>query len=108
MKRTRRPGHSTAFAFRVCFSCGTENLSESKNFGSGQKRIVVPVLRAPTLSMTSSLELTLPSLKAMLYSLPSRFTQHSRCFESAFTTDTPTPCSPPENWYALSENLPPA
>ena len=45
VKVIRRPGHNTAFAFRTCFSGGTENLSESKNFGSGQKRTVVPVLR---------------------------------------------------------------
>ena len=75
----RRPGHSTALAFKVCLSCGTENLSESKNFGSGQKRTVVPVLRWPTLPTTSSLEWTLPSLKLMLYSLPPRLIQHSRC-----------------------------
>ena len=96
MNVTRNPGHSTAFAFSVCFSCGTENLSESKNFGSGQKRIVVPVLRWPTVPISSSFEAILPSLKLMLYSLPPRLIQHSRCFESAFTTDTPTPCSPPE------------
>src|SRR4029453_9546742 len=79
-----RPGHSTALAFSVCFNCGTENLSESKNFGSGQKRTVVPVLRWPTVPTTSSFEATLPSLKLMLYSLPPRLTQHSRCLDSAF------------------------
>ena len=93
----RSPGHSTALAFSVCFSCGTENLSESKNFGSGQKRTVVPVLRWPTLPTSSSLELSLPSLKLMLYSLPPRLIQHSSRLESAFTTETPTPCRPPEN-----------
>src|SRR5262249_16817824 len=95
---TLRPGHSTALAFSVCFSCGTENLSESKNFGSGQKRTRVPVLRCPTEPTTSSFEETLPSLKPMFYSLPPRLTQQSRFCESAFTTDTPTPCKPPENW----------
>ena len=39
-----------------------------------------------------------PLAKAMLYSSPPRFTQTSRCFDSALTTDTPTPCRPPENW----------
>ena len=75
----RSPGHSTAFALSVCLSCGTENLSESKNFGSGQKRTVVPVLRWPTLPISSSFEAILPSLKLMLYSLPPRLIQHSRC-----------------------------
>ncbi len=28
--------------------------------------------------------------------------------DSAFTTDEPTPCRPPENWYCADENLPPA
>jgi hypothetical protein len=78
-------------------SSGTEKRSESKNFGSGQKRTVVPVLRAPTLPTTSSFECMRPSRKLMLYSLPPRRTQHSRCFDSALTTDTPTPCRPPEN-----------
>jgi hypothetical protein len=63
----------------------------------GQKRTVVPVLFLPTSSTTSSLVRALPSLKLMLYSLPPRFTQHSRFFDSAFTTETPTPCRPPAN-----------
>src|SRR6266403_956888 len=74
----RRPGHNTALALRVCLSCGTENLSVSKNFASGQKRRRVPVLRWPTVPISSSFELTLPSLKPMLYSLPPRLIQHSR------------------------------
>ena len=41
------------------------NLGESKNFGSGQKRTVVPVLRNPTVSTTLSLEVFWPSAKAM-------------------------------------------
>src|SRR5688572_24006840 len=97
MNLMRRPGHSTALAFSVCLSCGMENLSESKNFGSGQKRTVVPVFLWPTEPTTSSFDAALPSLKLMLYSLPPRLTQHSRCFDSAFTTDTPTPWRPPEN-----------
>src|SRR5579863_7318416 len=108
MKVTRSPGQSTALALSTRLRSGTENRSESKNLGSGQKRTVVPVLRAPTVPTTSSLEWTLPSLKLMLYSLPPRLIQHSRCPESALTTETPTPCRPPENLYVLSENLPPA
>ena len=91
-----RPGHNTALALSTCRSDGTENLSLSKNFGSGQKRTVVPVLRWPTVPTTSSFEETLPSLKLMLYSLPLRLIQLSSCFDNALTTDTPTPCRPPE------------
>src|SRR5688500_7436245 len=90
------PGHNTALALSTCLSEGTENLSESKNFGSGQKRTVVPVLRWPTVPTTSSFEEIFPSLKLMLYSLPLRLIQVSSCFDNAFTTDTPTPCRPPE------------
>src|SRR6187399_2482706 len=103
-----RPGHNTALALSTWRNCGTENLSLSKNFGSGQKRTVVPVLRWPTVPTTSSFEETLPSLKLMLYSLPLRLIQHSSCFDSALTTDTPTPCRPPETSYVLSLNFPPA
>ena len=80
----------------VLAAAGPRTCRESKNFGSGQKRTVVPVLRWPTVPTTSSFEETLPSLKLMLYSLPLRLIQHSSCFDSAFTTDTPTPCRPPE------------
>ena len=37
-----------------------------------------------------------PPAKDILYSLPSRRTQTSRFSDSALTTDTPTPCRPPE------------
>src|SRR5882762_6603795 len=93
----RRPGHSTALALSVCFNGGTENLSGSKNFGSGQRCTVVPVLRWPTLPTTCSFDVILPSLKPILYSLPPRLIKHSSFFESALTTETPTPCRPPEN-----------
>ena len=96
-KLSFRPGQSTALALSTWRSCGTENFSESKYLGSGQKRTVVPVLRWPVVPTTSSFEDTLPSRKPMLYSLPPRLIQHSSCFESALTTDTPTPCRPPEN-----------
>ena len=92
-----RPGHSTALALSTCRSFGTDTSALSKYESSGQKRTVVPVLALPTSPTTSSFECTFPFLKAMLYSLPPRRTQVSRCFDSAFTTDTPTPCRPPEN-----------
>jgi hypothetical protein len=88
-------GHSTAFARSTWASFGTANLSVSKYCGSGQKRMVVPLFDLGTSPTTSSLDLSLPPEKLRLYSLPPRRTQHSRFRESALTTDTPTPCSPP-------------
>src|SRR5208282_2571683 len=92
---TRSFGHRTAFARSTCFRLCIANLSVSKYCGSGQKRIVVPVLDLGTSPTTSSLDVGRPPAKLRLYSLPPRRTQHSRCLESAFTTDTPTPCNPP-------------
>ncbi len=84
-------------ALSTCLSFGIEISGLSKYDESGQKRTVVPVLALPTSPTTSSFDFTLPLANEMLYSLPPRRTQHSRFFESAFTTDTPTPCRPPEN-----------
>ncbi len=61
----RSPGQSTALARRTCLSFGMLNLGESKNFGSGQKRTVVPVLRWPTVPTTLSSEVLAPSAKPM-------------------------------------------
>jgi hypothetical protein len=52
------------------------NLSESKNFGSGQKRSVVPVLALPTVPTFLELRGPLAARKPMLYSLPPRRIQH--------------------------------
>ena len=62
--------------------------------GSGQKRIKVPVFELP-LPLVSFF-VTLPRLKAIVYVEPSRWTCASSFWESAFTTETPTPWSPPE------------
>ncbi len=70
--------------------------------------MVVPLFDFGTSPTTSSFEVGLPPAKLKLYSLPPRRTQHSRCLDSALTTETPTPCSPPECWYVLSLNFPPA
>src|SRR5690606_20389755 len=93
---TARPGHRTAFARSTCLRRETEIFGESKYCGSGQKRMVVPVLFLPTVPTTSSLPRFLPFTKLRLCSLPSRRIHTSRFFDSAFTTDTPTPCRPPE------------
>ena len=61
---------------------------------SGLKVTVVPVPFAfPT---TLSFLTVSPRSNAMWWRLPSRSTQTSSFSESAFTTDTPTPCSPPD------------
>src|ERR1700728_1123171 len=96
MSETLRFGHSTALARNVCFRLATAILSVSKYFASGEKRMVVPVRDFGTSPTTSSFDVGLPLAKLRLYSLPPRRTQHSRCFDSALTTDTPTPCRPPE------------
>src|ERR1051326_4627248 len=94
MKRMRSPGESTAFARMTCLSRGTLNFDESKNFSSAQKRTVVPVFRLPTCPTTFSSDFFLPSANVIEYSLPSRRTHTCNLFESALTTETPTPCRP--------------
>ena len=74
-----------------------ESFAESKYRGSGQKRIVVPVFRRPDGPITASSSTFSPPSKAIAYSLPPRLTRTSRRLDSALTTETPTPCSPPEN-----------
>ena len=96
MKRMRSLGQSTALARMTCLSRGTLNFGESKNVSSGQKRTVVPVLRFPTCPTIFRSCFFLPSPKTIVYSLPSRRTHTCSFFESAFTTETPTPCRPPE------------
>ena len=96
MKRMRSPGESTALARMTCLRRGTAYFVESKNFSSGQKRMVVPVLRLPTVPTTFSSCFFLPSANHIEYSLPSRRTQTCSFFERALTTETPTPCRPPE------------
>src|SRR5437773_6212549 len=79
---------------------------EVKIFVSGLNQTVVPVPFA--LPMTSSFSVVLPRSNAMWCRLPSRSTHTSSFSDSAFTTDTPTPCNPPETLYVLLSNLPPA
>ncbi|MNO76464.1 hypothetical protein D3C76_675380 [compost metagenome] len=96
-KLTSSPGQSTALALSTCLRRVTENFAESKYLASGQNCTVVPVLRLPTVPMISRSLALKPSAKAMLYSLPSRLTRTSTRVDSAFTTEMPTPCRPPEN-----------
>ena len=47
-----------------------------------------------------------PSRKRMTYSLPSRQMRRSSTSESAFTTETPTPCRPPDDLVGVLVELP--
>ena len=95
---TFNPGHKTAFALSACCNFDAEILGESKYCGSGQNRIVVPVLAFPTLPTSSKSPCFFPPEKLMFISDPFRLTQTSKFFDKAFTTETPTPCKPPEYW----------
>ena len=97
-RMTFRPGHNTALARSRCLSRETEIFGESKYDGSGQKRRMVPVLRLPTVSTTSRSAVFSPPANSIRCTSPSRLTNTSSFFDRALTTDTPTPCRPPENW----------
>ena len=74
--------------------CARNSVS-SKIVASGQNVIVVPrFFDAPTLV---SLSCGLPPLaKCCSHLPPSRWISRSSRLDSALTTDTPTPCRPPE------------
>ena len=62
--------------------------------GSGTKRTLVPVfLLLPIAWIGAS---GLPRRKVWNQTWPSRLISSSSSAESAFTTETPTPCRPPE------------
>ena len=66
----------------------------TKISGSGQNVMIVPVLRV-ALPLVS-LVVALPRTKVCVHEAPSRITWTTSFSERAFTTDTPTPWSPPE------------
>ncbi len=74
-----------------------ENSSVSKTLPSGQKVTVVPVRPRGASPTTSSLLVGTPPLaKVIWWCLPSRSTSTMSLVDRAFTTDTPTPCRPPD------------
>src|SRR5262249_17745980 len=75
--------------------------------GSAQNVTVVPVdvVAAPFFSGLTALP---PSPYSCVHTNPSRLISTSRRFDSALTTETPTPCKPPDTAYDLPSNLPPA
>ncbi len=75
-------------------STAYSNWLTSKISSSGRKRTRVPVdWDSPT---TSTPVTGLPRSYFWRQSLPSRLTVTSRNSDRALTTDTPTPCRPPE------------
>jgi len=76
-----------------------------KIWSLGLKRIVVP---RPSLGPTTASGATgSPRRYSWWCSLPSRRMVSDSVSDSALTTDTPTPCRPPETLYDESSNLPP-
>src|SRR3989338_7958593 len=74
--------------------------------GSGSKYIVVPL--PPHLPIFFTGPCGLPCLYSWQCKKPSRQTSARNQIESAFTTETPTPCKPPETLYESPPNFPPA
>ena len=91
----RRPRVRNAVSRRRCSSVAYSKSSVSKISASGRKVIVVPV------SLVGSPLLELALRRAALVApgvqtWPSRRTSTSSRSDSALTTETPTPCRPPE------------
>ena len=75
-----------------------------KTSGSGQNRIVVPVfvVALPFVSFF----VTLPRANAIVWDDAVARTSTSSFSDRALTTETPTPCSPPEMRVAAAAELP--
>ena len=73
----------------------------SKKLSSGLKVILVPVFLWPTLSISLSSFFFRQFAKEISYFFPSLFISAFNFFDKAFTTETPTPCKPPEKVYSL-------
>ena len=81
------------------------NSVSSKMDASGQKVTVVPVLGSPVLRslgagpVSVTLRLSLPPFSNSASQwLPSRSISSRSRLDRALTTETPTPCRPPETW----------
>ena len=83
-----------AISRRRCASVSAENSSSSKISASGKNEIVVPVLLRVADDLHVALRHAARELLAVdLAVAPTSATSHS---DSALTTETPTPCRPPE------------
>jgi hypothetical protein len=80
-----------------CTSSARGSSALSKYFGSGQTRTLVPRRRKPAAALrTPSGCASSPPANSIVATCPSRQTvTASRC-ASAFVTETPPPCNPPE------------
>ena len=82
------------------------NLIDEKICFEGKNVILVPFFFVLPNFLRGLTEL--PSLNLISYSLPSLKIFKSNFSDNALTTDTPTPCKPPETLYESWSNLPPA
>ena len=76
-------------------SVWARNSVSSKMVSSGQNVIVVPCFFDGPILVSLSWGFP-PLAKCWTHLPPSRWISTSRRLDSALTTDTPTPCSPPE------------
>ena len=83
-----------------------ENSVSVKISVSGLKVIFVPFLR--DFPVTFSGDTVSPRTKSIWCTDPSRRISAVSVSERAFTTETPTPCSPPDTLYVSRSNFPPA
>ncbi|KKW47976.1 MAG: hypothetical protein UY98_C0001G0023 [Candidatus Kaiserbacteria bacterium GW2011_GWA2_58_9] len=107
MIEIRRP--FTRYAcWRMCETMVSQlNSRSGKTFGSGSKTTIVPWRPEAPIFFTFETGLP-PSLYSCAYFPPSRCTSARTETESALTTETPTPCKPPETLYPSPPNFPPA
>ena len=103
---------SSRMRFRMTF--GSKLRTSLKISGSGLNRTLVPFFGAASPSHACGFSVigpvASPRENVCENSLPPRHTVTSVVSLSAFTTDIPTPWSPPLTWYPLSSppNFPPA
>ena len=79
---------------------------DEKTSSEGKKLILVPdffVFFKNLIGLT-----VFPFSKEIKYSFPSLNIVNSSFTERAFTTETPTPCNPPDTLYEFWSNFPPA
>ena len=89
------PEFRNASSRRRCSSVAKSNSTMVKVLGEGRNVTSVPRLSFASPTAFSGATAT-PSRNSMKCSLPSRQMVSLSQVDSALTTDTPTPCSPPE------------
>ena len=101
-------GTNGSFLQRGCSDIPTPSDSKKftfstwlKKLSSGLKVIFVPVFLWPNLSISFSSFFLRLFAKDISNFFPSLLISAFNFFDKAFTTETPTPCKPPENVYSL-------